>query len=235
MIALENISLEVRNSINHFPSFYEVMLRKKRTEKSFFILNNLSLKIHAGERVGILGVNGSGKTSLLRLIAGSYFPTAGKIITKGNIQPLITLGLGLNGDDSLIDNVITMLVLNGHSTSYAKSVAPSLIEDVGLSGFSKFQYKNLSSGMQMRANFSTQFFASPDILLLDEFFGAGDKDFIDYAREKLEKFVQSSGTFVFSSHSRELIERLVERIIVLEKGQIVFDGPAIDGVKFYWG
>lgn len=235
MISFQDVSLEVKNPSNKIPSIRDLVTLKTKCIDSFFVLKNVSFKVQSGEKLGIIGTNGSGKTSLLRLIAGTYTATHGFTSVTGSVQPLISLGLGLNGDDTLIDNIVTMLVIDGMEIGTARLLAPELLEEVGLSEFANFQYKNLSSGMQMRANFSVILSSNPEILLIDEFFGAGDKNFIDHARAKMVSFIENSGIFIFSSHSRELIEKFCRRVIILERGEITFDGEVKDGCERYWG
>jgi len=216
---------------------------KKISSKTFFYnnnnienikaLGNLNLTINLGDRVGILGHNGSGKTTLLRLLSGIYYPTQGHIQIHGIVTPLINISLGINHDLTGIENLhLRAKILNIKQTKLNEYLEFA-IKFSGLEKFLELPVRTYSSGMQLRLAFASSVFAKPEILVMDEWLSVGDEDFKKRSNKKLDELITSSNIFIIASHSLELIRRICNRVIVLNKGSIIMDGEVEEAIKVY--
>lgn len=183
----------------------------------FTVINNFSLKVGKGEFVVITGLNGCGKTTLLKLMAGITVPDKGKIITSGKIVPLIELGAGFNYELTGRENIAINATILGIDKKTIETIINSIITYSGLRRFIDIPIKRYSSGMISRLAFSIAAFAKPDILLLDEIFAACDMNFKLKSKKKLESFRRKKITIVLTAHSVETLKIKPDRIVMLEK------------------
>jgi ABC-type polysaccharide/polyol phosphate transport system ATPase subunit len=199
--------------------------------KKMRIAEGISFEVEAGENIGIIGTNGSGKSSLLRLIAGIYAEDSGRIQTDGSLVYLAGFGQGLQSLLSMRENIYLMGTMMGLSTKEIRDRFDEIVQFSGLAEFVDAKIYQFSSGMLTRLNFSVMIFCvkhnNPDILLLDEIFSAGgDIDFQTRALAKMEELIHSGATVILVSHEMETIKRYCDRAIWLENGKIVQIGPA---------
>ncbi len=202
-------------------------LEKPRTLKKWFqslfspyekltVIKSLSLKVNKGEFILIQGPNGCGKSTLLKLIAGITIPDEGNIKTYGRIVPLIELGAGFNFDLTGRENIMINASILGIHKPQINHIIPHIIEFSGLKEFIDFPIKRYSTGMVSRLAFSIAVFSNPDILLLDEVFSVGDKDFRKKCINELKKFKKKNVTILLCSHG-EMQNNLIDRQINLSK------------------
>ena len=184
-------------------------------------LNNISLDLRAGDRVGIMGHNGSGKTSLLRLLAGIYEPTSGRIEIQGRVSSFINLGLGMDHEATGRENILLCGLMFGLDYHQITELTPSIAEFSGLGEFLDMPVRTYSSGMMMRLVFSIVTSVHAEILLMDEWLSVGDADFVQMAEARLQSLVNSAGILVLASHNEQVVEKLCNMIIRLEHGDIV--------------
>lgn len=184
-------------------------------------LKGISLQINAGDRVGIMGHNGSGKTSLLRMLAGIYEPTGGKIKVTGRVSSFINLGLGMDHEATGAENILLCGLMFGLGFDEIQRLTPSIGEFSGLGDFLEMPVRTYSSGMMMRLVFSIVTSVSAEILLMDEWLSVGDADFVEHAEERLQKLVNSASILVLASHDEATINHLCNVIVTLEHGEIV--------------
>jgi len=181
-------------------------------------IDDFSIELNDGDTVGVFGHNGSGKTTLLRLLSGIYMPTGGSVQVSGDVYPIIELGVGLEDELTGEENIRRILLLqSGEKTNDA------LVEDIAefceLGEFLRLPVRTYSSGMMMRLVFSTFIFMKPEILLLDEFFSTGDREFSKKVEGKMNEIVTQSSIFVFASHQVDLLADYCSRFILMTKGQ----------------
>jgi lipopolysaccharide transport system ATP-binding protein len=184
-------------------------------------LKGISLDIKAGDRVGLMGHNGSGKTSLLRMLAGIYEPTSGQIRVQGRISSFINLGLGMDLEATGAENILLCGLMFGLDFDEIRRLTPSIGEFSGLGDFLNMPVRTYSSGMSMRLVFSIVTSVHAEILLMDEWLSVGDADFVGQAEDRLRSLVDSASILVLASHSEEKIESLCNVIVRLEHGEIV--------------
>ncbi len=197
------------------------------------VLDNIQLTIECGEKVGIIGANGSGKSTMLKLISGILKPTSGTVRIKGKVAPLIELGAGFDADLSVKDNIILYGVMLGYSQEEMRSRAKIILKFAELEDYALVPVKGLSSGMTARLGFAIATDTKPDILILDEVLSVGDVTFKNKCSQRMEEFWQDHVTVLLVSHSMELIRQNCHKAIWLEQGQIKMIGKADDVVDRY--
>lgn len=237
-IVIEDLSLLFRRYQDRHVSLKEKFsgfFTRKRLPKveAFWALRHLNLRIQHGERVGIIGRNGAGKSTLLKTICSIYTPTEGSIRVNGSIAPLLEIGAGFQAELSGRDNIYLNGTILGYPKEKLRSVEQDVIEFTQLKEFIDMPVKYYSTGMYMKLAFAIATAVDPDILILDEIFAGGDAEFIGRAHARMDKFVKSSNILVFVSHQPELIRSLCGRVIWLDHGSIVADGPVDEVLDRY--
>ncbi|MEK5257111.1 ABC transporter ATP-binding protein [Paenibacillus sp. FSL F4-0125] len=183
-------------------------------------LSNLNLTINAGERVGIIGHNGAGKSSLLKLIAGIYPPTGGNVHVDGSIACLFELATGFEMEATGWDNIYLRGLMLGEHPKSIKNKTQEIADFSGLGEYLNVPVKYYSSGMFMRLAFSISTAIKPDILLLDEVIAAGDAAFLEKAEKRMKELMGSVKILVFVTHSMKSLKDFCNKCIWLDKGQI---------------
>lgn len=189
-------------------------------------IRDLSLTVTLGERVGIIGRNGSGKSTLLRTLAGIYPVKSGKVRVVGQIGTLLDIGLGFESESTGRENIYYRGIAMGHSPARLREVEREIIEFADIGHFIDLPMRTYSAGMSVRLGFAISTQLSPDVLLIDEIFGAGDASFQDRAFQRIMQVVHHAGIVVMATHDLSLIERLCTRVIWLDAGDVIRDGPA---------
>jgi ABC-type polysaccharide/polyol phosphate transport system ATPase subunit len=190
------------------------------------VLADVSLRIAHGEKVGIIGPNGSGKSTLLKVIAGILVPTQGRTSVDGTIAPLIELGVGFDGELSLVDNIIYYGVLLGHGEELVRAHVEDILAFAELSEHREEPTKILSSGMAARLSFAIATEFRPDILLVDEVLAVGDERFRRKCSARIDRFWDEHSTIVLVSHDMLTVARTCDRVVWLDAGHVRFDGPS---------
>jgi len=203
------------------------------TKRKIEVLKGISFEISEREFVAIMGVNGTGKSTTLKLISGIYEPTSGQIEINGKIAPLIELGAGFDAELSGYENILLNAAVLGFSRSEALSCIDKIIEFSELTNLIDMPIKNYSSGMLVRLGFSIAAHLSAPILLIDEVLAVGDVGFSQKCILKVEELYRAGRTIVLVSHSPESVLQFAKRTIVLSAGTKVFDGPTPEGVAIY--
>ena len=196
-------------------------------------LNNINLTFMKGERVGLIGHNGSGKSSFLRLISGIYLPTNGKIKIGVEVYPMLQKTFLTSSELSGIDACKAHYLLKNHSLKDFEPFLNEIIEFSGLGSYISLPIKTYSEGMSARLIFSILTSSAHDCLAIDEGFGTGDADFFDRAEARMEQFMQSAATLFLASHSEELLKQFCNRGIVFSHGSIAYDGPLKAALNYY--
>lgn len=213
IISFDNVGLAYRRNLNPF------------SEKNW-VLRNVSFHLYHGEVLGVIGRNGAGKSSLLRLLAGIISPNRGKIIKKRGIRSqLLTLNLGFIHQLSGFDNAIMSLVTQGKTIKEAYKLIDAVIEFSGIGHLISHSVSTYSAGERARLGFAIAMYATPDILLLDEMLGVGDKEFRAKSGKALKERVLSDQTAVLVSHSPGTIRKFCKRTLWLEEGVVRTLGP----------
>jgi homopolymeric O-antigen transport system ATP-binding protein len=199
----------------------------------FDALKGINFAIGDGEAIGIVGRNGSGKSTILKIIAGVYHCTSGRVDVLGRVAPLIELGAGFHGDLTGRENIILNGLLLGLSRGEILAREERIISFADLGDFIDSPVKQYSSGMYMRLGFAVATEVDPDILLIDEILSVGDAEFQRRCMARIEDFRRRGKTIVVVSHSAATIRELCPRIIFLEGGKIAADGPSDEVLALY--
>lgn len=181
-------------------------------------LKSVSLRLESGDRLGLVGRNGSGKSTLLKVLAGIYEPTSGTIESSGLIAPMFSVGLGVKKEATGRRNIILRGLMSGLSRREAEAKVDEIVRFSELGQFIDLPVRHYSAGMAMRLAFATATAFSPDILLLDEWIGAGDLEFQKKASERMDALVKNSGITVIASHRPGLIKRVCTKALWLDGG-----------------
>lgn len=189
-------------------------------------LDNVSFELNEGDRLGLLGHNGSGKSTLLKVLAGIYEPTSGLIDIRGRVSSMIDIGHGVNGDVNAIENIRLLGAMRLMSPSTVNAHIDDILDFADLGNYAQLPLKAYSSGMVMRLLFATATAFDPDILLLDEWLGAGDANFVNKAAKRMTNVVDSARVVVFASHAQEILKSVCNKILVLQGGRVTHYGPA---------
>lgn len=191
-------------------------------------LRDLSFRIRPGERVALVGGNGAGKTTLLRTLAGIYEPVSGRLAVEGSIGTLIDPGAGMDSEATGRENIILRGLFLGLSEAECVRIAEEAGQFSGLGEFLDVPIRTYSAGMGVRLSFSVATLMNPQILLMDEWFLAGDADFIQRATERLEQLVTGAEILVLATHDLGIVRKWCNRVMRMEGGRIVADGPVAD-------
>ncbi|MCB4822361.1 ABC transporter ATP-binding protein [Roseicella aerolata] len=188
-------------------------------------LRDLSFRIDRGERVALVGRNGAGKTTLLRTLAGVYEPVKGRLEIEGQIGSLIDPSAGMDMESTGRENIVLRGLFRGLSEAESEAMADSVGVFSGLGEFLDVPVRTYSAGMQVRLSFAMATMMEPEVLLMDEWFLAGDADFMAKARERLARLVTGADILVLATHDMAVVREWCTRAIRLESGRIVADGP----------
>jgi ABC-type polysaccharide/polyol phosphate transport system ATPase subunit len=196
-----------------------------RTHDTLRALDRVSFEIEPGEFFGIVGRNGSGKSTLLKCLSGIYTIDGGYLHVEGRVSPFIELGVGFNPDLPARDNVIVNAIMLGLTRKQARRRFDEIIAFAELEDFLDLHLKNYSSGMAARLGFAVAIEVDADVLLVDEVLAVGDASFQRKCFEQFDRMKRDGRTILFVTHDMATIERLCDRALVLELGQVVEIGP----------
>jgi ABC-type polysaccharide/polyol phosphate transport system ATPase subunit len=196
-------------------------------------LRNINLTIEEGQRVGVIGHNGAGKSTLLRLLAGVYAPTSGECRVEGKIGSMMDIGLGIEPNASGWDNIAYRCYLQGDTPRDVDAKRQDIVDFCDIGEMIHMPIRFYSSGMYVRFAFSVATAIDPEILLLDEIFGAGDLTFHQKARGRMLELLDKARVMVFVSHDLASIEEFCNRVIWMERGTIIDDGAPKDILRKY--
>ncbi len=186
-------------------------------------LKKINLKLNKGDRVGLMGNNGCGKTTLLKTIGGIYYPSDGELIVREKPFSLFDISMGLNLEATGIENIYILGYLRGFTKEKIDKKIKSIIEFSELDDFINLPINTYSSGMKIRLATAIALNLEPKLLLIDEFFGAGDANFMKKSRVALKEKITDIDTIIFASHNKNLVESICNRLIVMDKGEIKED------------
>jgi ABC-2 type transport system ATP-binding protein len=196
-------------------------------------LDDITLHLKKGARVALIGTNGSGKTTLLKVMAKIYPPQLGTVSTSGTVVPILNNDIVADHEATGYENILQQGLYLGMKKTEIKENIENIAEISGLGAYLHMPLRVYSAGMRSRLSFAICTSMRPDILLVDEGIGMGDQQFFERAAANLEKFFQSSGILVLTSHSAPLLREFCETGIVLRKGKMIFEGDLEPALDFY--
>jgi ABC-2 type transport system ATP-binding protein len=206
-------------------------VRRKQISSSFNALDDVSFTIGEGESVALLGFNGSGKSTMLKLVSGVFQPDGGHVLTRGRVAGLIEVGAGFHPDLSGRENVFLNAAILGMSRKEIEARFDEIVAFSEIEEFIDTEVKHYSSGMFLRLAFSVAIHTEVDILLVDEILSVGDEPFQRKCLGKIRELHANGKTLVVVSHDLNMVADLCERGILLQKGRLMFDGPSHEAVE----
>ena len=236
VIRLENVSVEYRIPSERIGTLKEYMIQLvqgKIKQRKFYALKNISIEVDAGEVFGVIGHNGAGKSTMLKLFARVLPPSLGKIEIFGNVAPLLELGAGFHQELSGRENVFLNGAILGYSHDEMKSKFDSIVEFSGLNEFIDAPIRTYSSGMWARLGFAVATATRPDILLVDEVLAVGDENFQKKCFDRIELFRKEGTTIVIVAHNMQTIKEKCARVSWLDHGEIKFIGDPEEAIDKY--
>jgi len=226
-IAAEGLGVRFRRNRRGRRSFKDLFAGSSRRSRpnEFWPLRNVSFVVRPGEAIGVVGRNGQGKSTLLRLVAKVLLPDEGTVTVNGGVAPLIEITGGFVGDLTVRENVRLTAGLHGMSRAEVSRRYDGIIAFAELAGFEDTPYKHLSNGMKVRLAFAVVSQLDEPILLVDEVLAVGDKGFRDKCYQRIDELLAEGRTLFFVSHNERDLRRFCSRGLYLDKGGLVLDGP----------
>lgn len=206
--------------------------RKKDFSNEFQAMKDVSFDITNGESIALMGFNGSGKSTTLKLISGVMHPDKGAVGVRGRVAGLIEVGAGFHPDLTGHDNVYLNGAILGMTKEQIDAAYEDILEFADIGEFINTEVKFYSSGMYLRLAFSVAVHTDPDVFLVDEILAVGDEPFQRKCKALIRRMVRQGKTLVIVSHDLDMVEKLCKRGIVMQHGEVVFDGPSDRAVRF---
>ena len=236
MIEVKNVKMKFKMSDEPLNSLKEIFTKAvtgKLKFNEFLALDDVSFNVEKGETLGLIGTNGAGKSTTLKIISGILKPTEGEIIIKGNIVPMLELGAGFDLELTGRENIYLNGAILGYSKEYLESKYDEIVEFAEIKEFIDMPIRNYSSGMMARLAFSIASVVQPEILIVDEILAVGDAKFQEKSLKRMQELMSGGATVLFVSHDLDKVEEMCDRVIWLEKGRIKKYGNAKEVCSAY--
>ena len=240
MIKLENISMRFNLGIKKSFSFKEAFIRffqfknRKKKNQDFWALKDITFDVLKGEVVGLIGSNGAGKSTMLKIVSGVMKPTTGKITVNGVISPMIELGAGFDPELTARENIYLNGAILGYSKKFLDEKFDDIVEFSELREFLDVPLKNFSSGMTAKLAFSISTIVNPEILIVDEILSVGDIKFQEKSKNKMMELIKGGTTVLYVSHSLQAIRELCTKAIWIEHGKMIMIGDTKEVCDKYY-
>lgn len=227
-----NLNQESHDTLKDY--FINLALHGKKMKRDeFWALSDVSFSLYPGDRLGILGLNGAGKSTILKAIAGVYHPTTGTVKRHGKLAPLLELGAGFEKQYSARENIYLYGAILGYKKDFIDSKFDEIIDFAELREFVDVPIQNYSSGMRSRLGFAICTAVDPDILILDEVLSVGDKKFRRKSEDRIMSMFEGNVTVLFVSHSLPQVQRICNKAMILDHGHMIAFGDINDVAPVY--
>ena len=236
MLKIEDVTMRFRMEEDRAGSLKETVtkfLKRKLNFREFEALRNVSFDVYQGDVLGIIGRNGAGKSTILKIISGILKPTAGHVERFGNIVPMLELGSGFDMDLTGRENVFLNGAILGYSKAFLTEKFDEILAFSELDEFINMPLRNYSSGMLMRLAFSIATVVEPEILIVDEILAVGDENFQKKSRNRMKELMSGGTTVLFVSHDMNQIREMCNRVVWLDGGTVRLQGPTEDVCSQY--
>ena len=210
--------------VDNFKEYVIKTLKKQISYDEFWALKDVSFEVKRGDALGLIGLNGSGKSTMLKTIAGVLKPTKGTVLIEGNIAPLIELGAGFDMDLTARENIYLNGSILGYSREFIDQKFDEIVSFSELQDFLEVPVRNFSSGMVARLAFSIATQVDPEILIVDEILSVGDLNFQQKSEAKMRSMITGGTTVLYVSHSIDSIRSLCDKVVWLDHGKVVMSG-----------
>ena len=234
-ISATNLGIQFKRNRRHKRSFKDLFAESSRRARpdEFWAFRNVNFSVAQGEAIGVVGRNGQGKSTLLKLVAGVMIPDEGRVEVAGGVAPLIEITGGFVDDLSVRENIYLTAGLHGMSTAEINARFDEIIDFAEIGDFVDTPYKHLSSGMRVRVAFAVISRLEEPILLVDEVLAVGDRQFKQKCYKRIDELLAGGRTMFFVSHSEADLKRFCTRGLYLDKGALILDGPIQEVVDRY--
>ena len=235
-VKVENVGMKFNlssNKVDNLKEYFIRLVKRNIMYKEFWALKNVSFTINKGDRVAIIGGNGAGKSTILKVIAGVLKPTEGTAKTYGKVVPLLELGAGFDPQYTGAENIYLYGAILGYKKEFIDEKFKKIVRFSELGDFIDVPVKNYSSGMKARLGFSIATIVEPEILILDEVLSVGDARFRRKSLRRVKRMMSSGVTVLFVSHSVNQIRKVCNKAIVLEHGELKFYGDLEEAISIY--
>lgn len=236
IIRVDQVSMRFALASEKVDSLKEYFIKTIKSQIStneFWALKDVSFSIQKGDALGLIGLNGSGKSTMLKVIAGVLKPTKGSVAVYGEVAPLIELGAGFDFDLTAGENIFLNGALMGRSHEEMAAHYDDIVEFSELKDFIDVPVKNFSSGMVSRLAFAIATIGTPDILICDEVLSVGDFRFQQKCQKRIQEMLDRGTTLLFVSHSIQQVEELCNKVVWLEKGKVKMFGDSKEIGEIY--
>ena len=217
-----NLSTE---KVDNLKEYFIRIAKRNLMYNEFIAVNDVSFQVHKGEVFGLVGLNGSGKSTMLKLISGIYKPTSGVARTQGRVVPLLELGCGFDAELTGRENILLNGAILGYSEEFLRSHLQEIIDYSELGQFIEMPLKTYSSGMLARLAFSVATVVKPDVLIVDEILAVGDERFQRKSHARMMELMSGGTTVLFVSHSLPQIRQMCDHVVWLDHGKVRAFGP----------
>ena len=209
------------------------MTKRQLNYEQLWALDDVSFEVERGETFAVIGPNGGGKTTLMKVLAGVLPPTDGRSVVRGSIAPMISLGGGIDQEMTGAENIVLFGTLLGRDPKEMRQRSDEIADWAGLTDFMDVPVHAFSSGMQARLAFAIATDVKPEVLIIDEVLAVGDEAFKKKSMGRIEELMSGGTSVVLVSHSLPSVKRLADRALWLEKGRVKMVGPAEEVVELY--
>jgi ABC-2 type transport system ATP-binding protein len=235
VIEVQDVGIRFRRNRRSRRNFKDLFAGRKRRSRAdeFWALRNVSFSVRAGEAIGVVGRNGQGKSTLLKLVAEVMLPDEGRVTVHGGVAPLIEITGGFVDDLTVRENVFLTAGLHGMPRREIEARFDEIIDFAEIGDFLGTPYKHLSSGMKVRLAFAVISRLDEPILLVDEVLAVGDRAFREKCYRRIEEMLAGGRTLFFVSHNERDLRRFCQRGLYLDKGALVLDAPIADVLTRY--
>ena len=236
MIDVDHVTIRFNMANQKVDNLKEYMVKLMKREllfQEFLAVKDVSFQVKAGEAWGLIGTNGSGKSTMLKAISGILKPYQGSITVNGRVAPLIELGAGFDQELTARENIFLNGCVLGHSEKFMKEHFDEIVDFAELHQFLDSPLKNFSSGMRARLGFSIATMVKPDILIVDEILAVGDYKFRKKCEQRMAEMLSGGTTLLYVSHSIEEVKRLCDHALWIDKGIARMQGEALEVCEAY--
>lgn len=236
IVEVDNVSLRYNKpteKVGTLKEFFMRLFKGKLRYNAYWVLNDINVEVKKGESLALIGLNGCGKTTLLKTIAGILEPTKGSVRINGTIAPLINLGAGFDMEATAKENVFLNGAILGFSRKEMLEKYDSIVEFSELKDFMNTPLKNFSSGMLSRLGFAIAVDVKPDLLLVDEVLSVGDFNFRQKCQRKIEELLANGTTLIYVSHNMEEVTRLCKNALWIKDNHMYMYGKSGEVVEKY--
>lgn len=219
----------LKNPIGFLGDLYFNKTKREMTT----ILDDVSFNLEMGQRLGLIGPNGAGKSTLLRTLASIYSPTSGEVQVRGTVKGLFDIALGMNQEATGLENIYLRGLQMGLKLNDIRALIPDIVDFADLEASIDNPFHTYSTGMRMRLAFSISTIVEPDLLLLDEWIGAGDAGFREKVKSRMDQLIANSRGLILATHNNGLMKSLCTHGLVISQGKILFLGDIKEALDFY--